>query len=452
MRNIRRTAGAVANGAWLSNMRIAFICFHTSPLGTLGGKDTGGMNVFVREAAREFARRGSEVDIFVRSTSPQLMRIDPRIAPGVRVIHVPAGPEVVVPKADLRQYVNGFAEWICEFHEQELLAAELWQRGPVGGRGTPMHALRRYDVIHAHYWLSGLAAEQLAKCWNRKWAMTFHTLAELKNQIALRPEDLESNERLQGECHLTEVADRITAATQVEWTQLVHMYGAGSSRIRIVPPGVDTAVFTHVEQGYAKRMLGVKSDHRLIVFAGRIEPLKGIDTLLKAIAHLRNSGALACSSVCVSIIGGDPSEQGVRSNPEMARLQALRKELDIDDLITFDGAQDQDSLHLYFSAADCVVMPSHYESFGMVALEAMACGTPVIASDVGGLSKLVRDEETGLLFEARDHVALAEQIERILGDDAFRRRMGHRAECYAQDYSWQRIVDKLQAVYQELTA
>ena len=216
-----------------------------------------------------------------------------------------------------------------------------------------------------------------------------------------------------------------------------------------MPPGVDTSVFNHMSQSYARQVIGVPAHIKLILFAGRIEPLKGIDTLFKAIAVLRarNSASWDFSILQVAIIGGDPSERGQKSNPEMARLVALRNELKLDELITFEGAQDQDSLHDYFNAADCVVMPSHYESFGMVALEAMACGTPVIASDVGGLSKLVRDEETGLLFEARDPIALADDIARLLGDETFRRRMGHRAECYAADYSWQRIVDKLLAVY-----
>ncbi len=411
-------------------MRIAFISFHTSPLATLGGKDTGGMNVFVREAARELARRGHEVDVFTRSNGSNTLRIDPRIASGVRVIHVPAGPEAAVPKDQLFTLVPQFTEWTCEFSKSEEL---------------------RYDIVHAHYWLSGLVAEQLKSCWGTPFVQTFHTLAELKNQIAQSEREMESELRVEQECHLCTMADRVTAATEVEWDQLVHLYGARSSRIRIVPPGVDISRFHPIEQSYAKSMIGIPKQHRLILFAGRIEPLKGIDTLFHAIAELnRRNVKCHSSNLCVAIIGGDPSITGINSNAEMARLFALRTQLGLDDLVTFEGAKDQDALQYYFAAADCVVMPSHYESFGMVALEAMACGTPVIASDVGGLSKLVRDGETGLLFPPRDAHALADAICKLINDDAQRRRIGHRASCYAEDFSWQRIADKLLAVYAEV--
>jgi D-inositol-3-phosphate glycosyltransferase len=218
-----------------------------------------------------------------------------------------------------------------------------------------------------------------------------------------------------------------------------------------VPPGVDTSRFHPLEQSYARKVIGVPRDQKVILFAGRIEPLKGIDTLLRAIGILRERRPeLSPRRLTVPIIGGDPSDEGVRSNDEMARLQALRTELGLSDLITFLGAQDQDSLNFYFSAADCLVMPSHYESFGMVALEAMACGAPVIASDVGGLTQLVRHGETGLRVPPRDPDALAEAIEYLLSDEPRRRRMGHSAACLAEDYDWSKIVDKLAAVYQEL--
>lgn len=423
--------------------RIAFISYHSSPLATLGGKDAGGMNVFVREAAREFAQRGVKVDVFTRSASPHVSPIDTRIHPDVRVVHVPAGPQAAVPKSDLIKYVPDFTEWMCEFaHLDSGAAANVRQR-----HGEP----HGYDLIHAHYWLSGLVAERLKPCWGVPFVETFHTLAELKNQIAERDQDRESEERLLNECHICNVANRITAATEIEWDQLVHVYGAGSSRIRIVPPGVDLSRFRPVDQNYAKSVIAAPEGHRLILFAGRVEPLKGIDTLFRAIAVMRDRGTeCALCGLSVVIIGGDSSQSGLAANAEMARLHHLRAELNLDDVITFVGAQNQDTLPNYFAAADCVVMPSHYESFGMVALEAMACGTPVIASDVGGLSKLVRHEETGYLVPPRDPVALADAIEHLLADDAFRRRMGHRAACYAEDYSWTKIVDRLEAVYAEI--
>jgi len=417
-------------------MRIALISFHTSPLATLGGKDTGGMNVYVRDVARELGRRGIATDIFTRSQGSESLRIDPRLGTNVRVIHVPAGPEAPLPKHVLHQYVPAFAEWICHFAAQ-----------PDEARSN-----RPYDVIHAHYWLSGLVAESLRRCWGVKFVMTFHTLAELKNQVAERAQDRESDLRLRSECHLCSVADRITANTSVEKTQLVRLYGAGSSRIRVVPPGVDLARFRPIEQSYARKVIGIPAHQRLILFAGRIERLKGIDALFRAIAMLRERRTdWDWGKVSVAVIGGDPSAAGQQANEEMARLHALRSALGLDDVIAFLGARDQDVLQYYYAAAEVLVMPSHYESFGMVALEAMACGTPVIASDVGGLSTLVQHNKTGLRVRANDPGALARAIEQLLDDDALRRRMGHAAACYAEDYSWQRVVDLLLNVYGELT-
>lgn len=433
-------------------MRVALISFHTSPLATLGGKDTGGMNVFVREIARELGRRGIAADVFTRSQSAQSLRIDPRLGPNVRVINVPAGPEAPVPKNDLYQFVPAFTEWICRFANEESRVENSEKTATTSTfLNSQFPILNSYDVVHAHYWLSGLVAEALRARWGVKFAMTFHTLAELKNQIAQRDQERESELRLRSECHLCSVADRITANTSVEKQQLVRFYGAGSSRIRIVPPGVDLSRFHPIEQSYAKSVIGIPPQHRMLLFAGRIERLKGIDTLFRAMALLKAKRAdWDWSNLCVAVIGGDPSEAGQRENEEMARLHELRDELGLADLITFLGARDQDVLQYYYAAAEMLVMPSHYESFGMVALEAMACGTPVIASDVGGLSVLVQHNKTGLRVKVNDPAELARAIEKLMDDDARRRRMGHAAACYAEDYAWPKVVDKLVGVYWEL--
>ena len=416
-------------------MRVAFISFHTSPLATLGGKDTGGMNVYVRDAACELGRRGIAADIFTRSQGNEALRIDPRLGANVRVIHVPAGPQASLPKHTLHQYVPEFAEWVCRFVAQ-----------PDEARAGPP-----YDIIHAHYWLSGLVAESLRQCWGVKFLMTFHTLAELKNQVAARDQDRESDLRLRSECHLCDVADRITANTHVEKTQLVRLYGARSSRIRVIPPGVDLARFRPIEQRYARKVIGIPTQTRLILFAGRIERLKGLDTLFQAVAVLRKRRAdWDWRDVSVAVIGGDPSEAGQQANEEMARLHSLRSALGLDDVITFLGARDQDALQYYYAAAEVLVMPSQYESFGMVALEAMACGTPVIASDVGGLAYLVRHGQTGYRVPARDAEALAAKIVRLLTDEGLRRRMGQRAACWAEGFAWPRIADRIEEVYQSL--
>jgi D-inositol-3-phosphate glycosyltransferase len=397
------------------------------------------MNVFVREVARELAHRNIAVDIFTRSQSSHTLRIDPRIAPNARVINVPAGPELPIPKRELYKYVTPFTEWMCHFMADD-----------------PQCQSKQYDLIHSHYWLSGLVARSLRQCWGTRFVHTFHTLAELKNQIASTPAEREPQERLEGEIALCADADLLTASTKVELQQLTHYYHASASRIRIVPPGVDISRFHPLEQSYAKEVVGIEPSHHMVLFAGRIEPLKGIDVLFRAIALLRDRIArqeldgLSFENLCVSVIGGDPSEEGLRMNDEMARLHALRDELGLNGLVTFIGAQDQDTLQYYYSAADCLVMPSHYESFGMVALEAMACGTPVVVSDVGGLSQLVRHNVTGFRVRVKDPSAVADAIQRLLTNEVLRRRMGTRAACYAEDFSWTKIVDKLVGVYEEL--
>ncbi len=410
-------------------MRVALISMHTSPLAVLGGKDTGGMNVFVREIARELGRRNIAADVFTRSQGDWSLRLDPRLGPHVRVVHVTAGPDAPLPKAALHAYVPEFVRWTCRFAEEQGL---------------------RYDVIHAHYWLSGLVGEALRACWGVPLVMTFHTLAALKNMVADQDQDMESELRLRSECHLCEAATLITASTQVEKTQLVRFYGAGSSRIRILHPGVDLARFHPIEQGYAKSVIGVRPDQRVILFTGRIERLKGVDTLLRAVALLRQQRPdWDWARVVVLIIGGDPTERGRAENREMRRLHELREALRLKEQVCFLGARDQDALPYYYAAAEMLVMPSHYESFGMVALEAMACGTPVVASDVGSLSVLVQHNKTGLRVKVNDPAELAEAIALLMDDPARRRRMGRRAACFAESYSWQVVCDRLLEVYDE---
>ena len=244
-------------------------------------------------------------------------------------------------------------------------------------------------------------------------------------------------------------ADRVVAATISEQEQLVGLYGADVQRIRVIPPGVDLDRFRPIPSSEAKERVGLDPACRAILFVGRIEPLKGIDTLLWAISLVkRRHPELACG-MCVPIIGGNPYR--IEDNDEMVRLRVLRERLGIGDVVTFLGAQDQDALQDYYAAAELVVMPSDYESFGMVALEAMACGTPVIASDVGGLAYLVRHGRTGYRVPARGPGALAAKITRLLTDEGLRRRMGQRAACWAEKYGWPIVADQIEDVYREMT-
>ena len=402
--------------------RMAMLSVHTCPLATLGGKETGGMNVYVRELTRELARRGIYVDVFTRSQNPHLPHVMHSLGETGRVIHIPTGPEEPYSKHKIFDYLPEFVGNVLAFAEREGI---------------------QYDLIHSHYWLSGMAARDLSEVWGTPIVQTFHTLGHVKNQIAA-PNEREPQRRIDGETDIVQFADQLTAATLAEQEQLVKHYSADPRKITIIPPGVDLTMFHPHSPEDAKERIGVKPCNRMILFVGRVEPLKGIDTLLRAMALLAHECPAWAKDICVAIIGGDPTRT---DNEEMERLKAIRAELGITDLVTFLGAHDQDKLHHYYSAAEMVIMPSHYESFGMVALEAMACGTPVIASEVGGLAHLVRNDKNGLHVPDSDPVALAQAIARLAEDHDLRERMGRAAHLYAQQYSWECIADRMMAFY-----
>ena len=407
--------------------RVALLSYHTCPLACLGGKKTGGMNVYVRDFARALAASGVQVDVFTRMQEECSPRIDHDLGYGARVIHIPAGPVAPISVAAMEDYVDEFAAGILAFAAVEG---------------------HQYDVIHSHYWLSGLAGEQMRAAWpGTPLIHMFHTLGHMKNAIAGDVGERASQARLDGETHLVRSVDRLIAATPAERSQLLNLYDADPAAITVIPPGVDLARFQPIEQNEAKHLIGIPGWRKNILFAGRIEPLKGIDTLLGALALLRERHPGELDNVCVTIIGGNPWADTL--DEEMARLHGLREQLGLHDLVTFAGSRDQDLLPYYYAAAEMVVMPSHYESFGMVALESMAMGTPVIASEVGGLAHLVRDGYNGYLVPSRDPAALAARILDVLECEGCRRRLGRQALLYAQGFDWSKIVEKMHAAYVE---
>lgn len=406
--------------------RIAMLSVHTCPLASLGGKETGGMNVYIRDLSRELGRRGIAVDCFTRSQNPDIPRINDRLGPNGRVIHLPAGPEAPYDKNRVAEHLPQFVSHTLDFARREGL---------------------RYDVIHSHYWLSGLAALELRAVWGAPIVQMFHTLGHMKNSVATSPEEWETEQRIEGEGRVMNLADRLVAATPLERAQMVWLYGADASRVSVVPCGVDLGLFHPVPPEQARRNLGLPAGRRVVLFVGRIEPLKGIDTLLRAMALVAPQIPDWQAGLSVIIIGGAPGAGFEQTNAEMVRLQRLRAELGIEDLVTFQGAQDQDTLAHYYAAAEMVVMPSHYESFGMVALEAMACGTPVVASKVGGLAFSVQDGETGFLVPGGDPAALAARIHQLLTDDQLRQRLGQQAARWARRYSWPAVAQQVLDVY-----
>ena len=409
-------------------LRIAMLSYHTCPLATLGGKDTGGMNVYVRDLTRELGRMGIHVDVFTRSQDEHVPHVVHELGFGNRVVHVPSGPETPKAKSELANYIPDFVEGIKQFAIEKGI---------------------HYDVIHSHYWMSGLAAEALSDAWGGTPIVhMFHTLGEMKNRVARSESERAGVDRLKGERQVLRRADRIIAATIAEITQLRFLYRAESRKLVIVPPGVDTSHFYPIPADEAKQYLGLKPENRMVLFVGRIEPLKGLDTLIQAMSCLDLREIHR--PVHLAIIGGEPDVIPEDMTEEMTRLQKLCDELCMGGMVVFLGKRGQDTLPYYYSAAEVVVMPSLYESFGMVALEAMACGTPVIASEVGGLGYLVQNDVTGYTIPDSDPAELCEKLASLLGDANLRESMGQRAAEYALDYAWEKIATRIVEVYMGL--
>ncbi|MBI1737358.1 MAG: glycosyltransferase [Candidatus Rokubacteria bacterium] len=393
-------------------MRVAVLSVHTCPLAALGGKETGGMNVYVREVARELARMGVAVDVFTRSQNPDIPRVV-ELAPGARVVHLAAGPETPMPRERVWAHVDEFADRV-----------DAWRLTQGGGD---------YDAVHAHYWLSGVVGLELRARWGVPVVQMFHTLARLKNDAAREPGDREPLLRVAEETRVAAEVDRIVAASEIERAQLVGLYGARFDRISVVPCGVDTELFRPGDTRAARARLGL-DDRPTLVYVGRIAPIKGLATLLEAVDRLGAAGR----PVRLLVIGGDADD---RVDGHEAYVRGLTCRLGLCDDVRFLGAQPQAALRDYYVAADLTIMPSYYESFGMVALEAMACGSPVVASRVGGLATTVRDGFTGFLVPEGDPVALAGRIDALLTDAPLRAKLGAEGTRWAARHRWACVAD-----------
>jgi D-inositol-3-phosphate glycosyltransferase len=402
------------------------LSYHTCPLATLGGKDTGGMNVYVAELTRHLGQQGIHVDVFTRSQDEHVPHVVHSLGYGNRVVHIPAGPEHPLPKQELATYIPTFAEGVRRF------AAE---------KGI------HYDLIHSHYWMSGIAAETLKAEWQVPVLQMFHTLGLMKNRIAQSPAEMEGAYRINGERQVVRMADKIVAATPAEVSQLIELYGVKKDCIITIPPGVDTARFYPIPQDEAKEAINIGCKNRLLLFVGRIEPLKGLPNLIRALQLIRQNSTSENECYCLVVIGGDPDADSSTMSEEMVRVKALCKELGVEDLVVFLGKKSQETLPYYYSAADVLIMPSYYESFGMVALEAMACGTPVIASQVGGLPFLVQDGITGYVVPGGSPEALVNSLLNLMNNPDLRTKMGQQAASYALNYSWKLIAKRIARTY-----
>ncbi len=402
------------------NLRVAMLSIHTCPLAALGAKETGGMNVYVRELSRELGRMGVEVDVFTRSQNAAIPRVV-RMGEQVQVIHLPAGPEAPMARAEIHGHLDEFVDGI-----------EAWRLT----RGV------EYDLIHAHYWLSGVAALGLRDRWGVPVLQMFHTLGRPKNRAARSSGELEPAIRLREETRIVGAADRIVAANDVERAELLRAYGAGAQRIATIPCGVDTELFTPGDRAAARRELGLDA-RPVLLWVGRMAPIKGLDTLLAAVGRLCAAGTEAR----LLIVGGDADDP---PNGHEVSLRAQIRRLGLDGAVSFVGPQPQERLPTYYAAADVTVVPSYYESFGMVALEAMACGSPVIASRVGGLVTTVRDGVTGFLVPESDVAALAERIAALVADPDLGWRIGREGVRWAAQHRWPCVAEAVCREYASL--
>lgn len=409
-------------------MRVAMLSVHTSPLAGLGGKEAGGMNVYVRELSRELGRRGIFVDIFTRSQDSSTPVQTP-VARGVTLVTLPAGPQAPYDKNLILDYQDEFIHGILAYaHAQH----------------------HRYDIIHSHYFVSGIIGLELRTQLGVPLVHMFHTLGAMKNSVARSDEERETGTRIALENKIMREADTIVAATTLDLRQMVWHYDATPDRIKIIPCGVDLHRFHPHDMAEARAALGLPAQPTpLVLLVGRIEPLKGIDALIRAVALVRATHA-HLQALTAIVVGGASDEQPEAWNSEQHRLNALRHELGVADAIKFVGARPQSQLSLYHAAADVVTMPSHYESFGMAALEAMASGRPVVATSAGGPATIIEAGVNGLLTPPDDATTLAQQLVTILDHPHIAHQMGIAARTRAARYGWSNIGCDILDVYRSL--
>ncbi|UDY25329.1 D-inositol-3-phosphate glycosyltransferase [Nocardioides sp. Kera G14] len=391
------------------------ISLHTSPLDQPGTGDAGGMNVYVLELSRRLAAQGVEVDIFTRATSstqPASHGVDTTGA-AITVHHVAAGPFEGLSKAELPGQLCTFA--------REVLRVET------------THEPGWYDAVHSHYWLSGQVGALCRDRWGVPLVHSMHTMAKVKNLWMAEDDTPEPAARLIGEEQVVEAADLLIANTDLEASQLIELYDADPARVAVVHPGVDLDRFMPEGKGRARALFGLPAAAHIVMFAGRIQPLKAPDVLLRAVAVMLERVPSLRSTLLVPIIGG-PSGSGL-DRPES--LAALAAQLGVSDVVRFIPPVDQQELATWYSTADVVAVPSYNESFGLVAIEAQACGTPVVAAAVGGLTTAVRHGESGLLVDGHDPARWADALIRVLLDPGLHARLSAGAVAHARDFSWE---------------
>ena len=396
---------------------IAMISVHSSPLGKLGTQDTGGMSVYIRDLSRQLGLRGHAVDIYTRAGEDHEPGKALRISENVRLIPLEMGPAAGAPKTALYPHLLDFFHEADRFRLQEGIA---------------------YDLIHSHYWLSGQVGRWARQAWEAPHITTFHTLGAVKNLVCGPGSEPEL--RIGAERGLAAACDQVLVTSHREGANLVRFYDAETARIAVVPCGVNLDLFRPLDRNTARRRIGAGPDEKLVLFVGRFAPEKGLDRLLQAVARLKHIHKLR-----LIVVGGDGERDAA-----YRRMLELSRACGIADRVAFTGRIDQADLPPYYSAADLLALPSSYESFGMVALEAMACGTPVIASRVGGLQYTVEDGRTGFLIPEGDWRLLADRICEVVETPPLRERLVAAAKKKVRQFSWPAITKKILSLYDSL--
>ncbi len=398
----------------MTRQPVAFVTYHACPLAAPGQAKSGGMNVYVRELARAMGKRDRPIDVFTRTHAGTENAIE-QVAPQVRVIHLPGGA-VDVPMDSLSRHLPEFQTALADFQRQHRID---------------------YGAVHSHYWLSGCAGQAFADEQDIPHVVTFHTLGLIKMQS--RAGETEPEERQRAERALMASASRIVAFSSHERDAMATFYGADPRRIVRAPCGVDLSLFRPLDQDWARGSLGLNGE-RVLLYVGRLEPLKGPELLLQLTSHMD-----AREKIRVLVVGGGPGEQ-----EDVERLRSLAKGHKVDGVIDFVGMVDQSDLPVYYNAADVCVVPSYYESFGLTALESMACGTPVVASRVGGLPNVIQHGRTGYLHSWRCPEAFANSLEMIFSSPSLRQSMGRAARRRAEGMGWDQVAAAISQVYEEL--
>jgi D-inositol-3-phosphate glycosyltransferase len=404
--------------------KIALISEHASPLATLGGVDAGGQNVYVAELAKHLAAMGNRVDVFTRWED---RAVSPVVAwrPNIRVIHIKAGPVAVVVKEELLPLMEEFEEGVIPYFDEN-----------------------HYDIIHANFFMSALVASRISRCIGIPYVVTFHALGHIR-RLHQKEQDGFPVERLQIEEDTAKDAAMVIAECPQDKEDLIRHYGVSPSRIVIIPCGFSPAEFYPVDQLLARRILGLNKDEHIILQLGRMVPRKGIDNVIKAMALLQSRG----KKIRLLIVGGETDEPDARLCPEIERLQQLAEDKGIKHNITFTGRRNRDVLKYYYSAADLFITTPWYEPFGITPLEAMACGIPVIGSNVGGIKYSVEDGKTGCLVPPEDPAALAAKIDGLLSDAYLRNAMKEQAVKRVNGlFTWTRVATLTDALYAKLIA